>query len=74
MKIFWKEKTDLFFVGLSEVCVLEGRHMNCISARELVYVFHQLKWPVLEADILAVRRLRLTWILLKEVHVFEGRL
>lgn len=48
--------------------------MNCISARELVYVFHQLKWPVLEADILAVRRLHLTWILLKEVHVFEGRL
>lgn len=42
MKTFRREKTDLLVEGLSEVGVLEGRHLNCISVHELVYVFHQL--------------------------------
>lgn len=74
MKIFWKEKMDSLFEGLTEVHVVEGKHFTCISVRELVCVFHLLKRPVLKAKVLAMRCLHLTWILLKEVYVFEGRL
>lgn len=50
---------DSLFEGLSEVRVLEGKHITCISVHELVCVFHLLKWPVLEAKILAMRCLHL---------------
>jgi len=42
-RFFWKEKTDSLFEGLSEVRVLEGKHITCISVHELVCVFHLLK-------------------------------
>lgn len=80
MKLFFawrfseRRKRIHFLKDFSEVRVLEGKHITCISVHELVCVFHLLKWPVLKAKILAMRRLRLTWILLKEVYVFEGTL
>lgn len=65
---------DSLFEGLSEVRVLEGKHVTCVRVHGLVCVFHLLQQPVLKAKVLATRCLRLTRVLLKEVDVLEGRL
>lgn len=43
---FLKRRKQIgLFEGLSEVHVLEGKHITCISVHELVCVFHLFKQP-----------------------------